>query len=300
MERIALIGLGRISEYYTAGIAASPRFQLCAVCDLLPEAASADIYGGYPFYCDYRELIAAEKPDWILISTPPKTHFEIASYALSQGVSVLTEKPATRTLAELDALCALSEKTGAAFDVMFHWQWGAEIPALAAILAEGGLERADIEIRDPYSADGHAINADRFGMQGVWLDSGVNALSMLKALLPMERVSLRTVEAERCTASGQPIFVSVCLDVDGVPITLTVDWRQHDDPKRSLFVVNGEEIVVDHMAQTLKRGEKTQSFYAQNRLLQHYLDFFLHADIGAGLADAHRIHEILFEVNERL
>lgn len=300
MERIALIGLGRISKYYTAGIAASPRFQLCAVCDLLPEAASADIYGGYPFYRDYRALIAAEKPDWVLISTPPKTHFEIASYALSQGVSVLTEKPATCTLEEFDALCALSKRTGAAFDVMFHWQWGAEIPALAAILAEGGLERAEIEIRDPYSANGHAINPERFGMQGVWLDSGVNALSMLKALLPMERVALRAVEVERCTAGGQPIFVSACLDVDGVPITLTVDWRQHDDPKRSLFVVNGEEIAVDHMAQTLRRGEKTQSFYTQNRLLQHYLDFFLHADVGAGLADARRIHEILFEVNERL
>lgn len=50
------------------------------------------------FYEDYKELIDKEKPDFIISALPTYLHEEAATYALSKGVHVFSEKPMAPTL----------------------------------------------------------------------------------------------------------------------------------------------------------------------------------------------------------
>ena len=300
METIALIGLGRIAKNYTAGIAASKRFSLCAVCDLSPAAASVAEYAAYRHYTDYRELIARERPAWILIATPPKTHYEIAAYALSNGVNVLVEKPATTTAEDYWSLCALAREKKRVFDVMFHWQWGSEVPPLRALCSGGHLGEIQVNIFDPYSDDGVCIRPARVGLCGTWLDSGINALSFVNCLLPFDTYQILAVKAQHCPASGLPLFVEAELLIDGVRVSISVDWREQKNPKFSRLLLDGRAIEVDHMARTVTDGASCVSYAEGDRLLEHYLNLFEHAEMAGAGESTHRIHQILFEVAKQL
>jgi hypothetical protein len=132
----------------------------------------------------------------------------------------------------------------------------------------------------------------------VWLDSGVNALSFVKCLLPFRTHRVLSVKTETCKASGLPLFVQAELLIDGVRVTITVDWRKQRNPKQSRLLVGDRSIAVDHMARTLADGDAVAQYATGERLLEHYLNFFKNAEIaGAGEA-ALRIHQILFEVVE--
>lgn len=64
-------------------------------------------------YADFREMLAAERPD--LVSVAPRwseQHHAMVSAALAVGAHVYCEKPFTRTLAEADDLLALAQTAG--------------------------------------------------------------------------------------------------------------------------------------------------------------------------------------------
>ena len=104
MKKVGIIGLGTITEYYLEGIKNSNTLELTAVCDTLINSVSKKYYEEYPFYLDYKEMISKEGLDYIIISTPPKSHFEIAKHALENNVNVIVEKPATTNLNDLQFL----------------------------------------------------------------------------------------------------------------------------------------------------------------------------------------------------
>ncbi len=49
-------------------------------------------------YTDYRKLVEETHPDLVAVVVPTCLHFEVASYAIDQGVNVLIEKPFTSTI----------------------------------------------------------------------------------------------------------------------------------------------------------------------------------------------------------
>ena len=68
-------------------------------------------------YADYRQMIEAElkRPDpidFVVITTPNHLHLPIAQAALEAGIPVMSDKPATATYAEAQALEAIVAKSG--------------------------------------------------------------------------------------------------------------------------------------------------------------------------------------------
>jgi len=102
MKTCAIIGLGKRSrEYHIPAIIKSEYVRLVAVCDINPDIVydysnKLDVKG----YTNYDTLLKAEKPDFIIISTPHNTHVDIVKSAADYGIHVLKEKPLARTLEE--------------------------------------------------------------------------------------------------------------------------------------------------------------------------------------------------------
>jgi predicted dehydrogenase len=113
--RIAVIGAGWWSTYaHIPALQAHPDAQLLAVSDPASEklAAAARFYHLERTYADYREMLATEQPDGVIIVTPHSTHFEITKYCLEQNVHVMLEKPMTLYAAEARALVELAQARG--------------------------------------------------------------------------------------------------------------------------------------------------------------------------------------------
>jgi predicted dehydrogenase len=104
--KAALIGAGQIARQHLACLQQLPDVTVSAVCDLSASTAefAAERSGVAASFTDYRTMLREVRPDVVHVTTPPTSHFRVAMDALDAGAHVIVEKPATTTLAELEAL----------------------------------------------------------------------------------------------------------------------------------------------------------------------------------------------------
>jgi predicted dehydrogenase len=114
--RIAVIGVGHLGTHHARLLAAIDGAELAAIVDTRPErAAAAAEATGTRALTDYRELFG--QVDAVTVAVPTDLHHEIARPFLERGISVLVEKPITRTVQEADALVAAAVASGATLAV---------------------------------------------------------------------------------------------------------------------------------------------------------------------------------------
>lgn len=87
-------------------------------------------------------LLADPEVDVVVITTPPDTHFTLASQALQSGKHVLVEKPFVPTAAEADQLAALARERGLVLCVYQNRRWDADFLTVRRLLGGGQLGRA--------------------------------------------------------------------------------------------------------------------------------------------------------------
>ncbi|PNG97537.1 hypothetical protein SMF913_13562 [Streptomyces malaysiensis] len=93
-------------------------------------------------YSDATAMLAAERPDLVLIGTPPSLHREQTVAALKAGAWVLCEKPLCLTLAEYDEIAAAEKEAGGPYaSVVFQHRYGSGAAHARELLAEGALGR---------------------------------------------------------------------------------------------------------------------------------------------------------------
>ena len=114
--RIAVIGVGHLGKHHARLLAGIDGAELAAIVDTRPErAAAAAEATGARALTDYRELFG--QVDAVTVAVPTDLHHEITRPFLERGISVLVEKPITRTVQEADALVAAAAASGATLAV---------------------------------------------------------------------------------------------------------------------------------------------------------------------------------------
>jgi predicted dehydrogenase len=89
---------------------------------------------------DYRELVADDRIDALMVSaTPETTHYPIAKEALGAGKHVLLEKPIALTLDEADELVALAERNRLKFTIGYSQRFNAKQALVKRSLENGTL-----------------------------------------------------------------------------------------------------------------------------------------------------------------
>ncbi len=300
MKKTAIIGLGTVTKYYLEGLKASQVLELCAVCDANPDAVSRDTYKDYPFYTDYKKMIKEAGIETVIISTPPATHFEVATYALEHGVQVICEKPVVLSLEEYEKLLKTARDNAAELCSMYHWQTGEEILYFNEHYDAKKIEEIHATVLDPYSEDGVTIDGLKQKLQGTWIDTGVNILSMIKTWLPFETLEIKSLDKQICPASNLPIYIKADLIIDGVPAYITVDWRQHINKKESYLLYDGRRIDIKHSAQTIEENGQSVNLEKMERMQRHYYNYFTRFNGNTDEEGSMRIHKVLLEVNAKI
>jgi predicted dehydrogenase len=107
--RIAVVGCGQIADAHLQEIGKLSDVRVVAVCDREPDLAyqAAARFDVDKQYDDVELMLSDVKPDVVHLTTPPQTHFPLASKCLELGAHVYVEKPfalnadETRVLLEL-------------------------------------------------------------------------------------------------------------------------------------------------------------------------------------------------------
>ncbi|AEE47445.1 Gfo/Idh/MocA family protein [Cellulomonas fimi] len=142
LARVAVVGVhghGASHVRRVAALASERRALLSAVVDPRPVDGAPDVPPGTPWFGSLDELLAVQRPDVVVLSTPIPTHLPLASAALRAGCDVLLEKPTAASLAEHAALLAVVAETGRRCQVGFQTFGSGAVDEVVRIVASGEL-----------------------------------------------------------------------------------------------------------------------------------------------------------------
>ena len=137
------IGAGYFAPFQYDAWTRIPEVAITALSNPV-EARARDLMAqhGVPrYYADWREMIDAERPDFVDIITPPDTHDDMCAYAAARGVHIICQKPLAPDLAQSRRIVERAEAAGVRFMVHENFRWQPWYRAVKRIEAEGAIGR---------------------------------------------------------------------------------------------------------------------------------------------------------------
>ena len=121
-ERIGLgfIGMGSRGSSHVRSLAGNEQVQILAVCDANKPKADANLAkagNGCKSYSDFREVLAREDIDAVVIASPENWHALMAARAAEAGKDVYCEKALSLTVKEGRQLCKTVRRYGTVFQI---------------------------------------------------------------------------------------------------------------------------------------------------------------------------------------
>ncbi|WP_136518033.1 Gfo/Idh/MocA family protein [Cellulomonas telluris] len=233
MHETIVIGGGSIAHAHVHAVNAhGDRARVAAVVDVDADRARAfaDEMGVPHATTDLAAALAGldgVRPSLAHICTPPGTHVPLATQCLEAGVPVLVEKPPALSLAELDELLAVSERTGVDVAVVFQHRFGHAGLRVAGALGEGRpLGRPLVAVCDTlwFRGDSYWDAPWRGSWEveggGPTMGHGIHQMDLLLALLgPWEEVTAMAARRARPTKT-EDVSAAVVRFADGTVATV--------------------------------------------------------------------------------
>lgn len=309
--RVALVGLGHIGRIHAEAVHRTPGLNLIAGHDL--DAKLAEVLPASVAFDTTLAATLARDPDVVVVATPNVTHAEVARQALSHGCVVVLEKPAAVTR---QALGRLLDVPGAAKRLHYalHARYGLEVVAALELVEERGLKMPtsfDCHFEDPYLAADGSIGQEHVGLGDAWLDSGVNALSVLARFIPLDRLEMldavdggRSADGRTVDAIARFATVTAPRESECIGGSITTRWGDQARKWTRLSWPDGTDMLLDHQLEEFRVStpddeERLRELStSDDRLMNHYLGLFgdLAADAGRsmtcealGIDDIHRL-----------
>lgn len=193
MKRAVLIGAGSIARQHVSAVrACADRVQLVAAHDL--DRARADAFCAEHAipraHHTVEELLRAERPDLVLICTPPASHTTLSVQSLDAGAWVLCEKPLCGSLAELDQIEAAEQRSDAFCSSVVQNRFGSGAKHVKRLIEDGTLGRPMVGLCQTtwyrteayYAVPWHGRWASAFG--GPTMQLGIHTMDLFLWLWP--------------------------------------------------------------------------------------------------------------------
>ena len=239
MINVAVAGLGYWGPNLARNIAALPDAHLHSLCDVRPERLEyvGEQYPKAKRQSDFGALLGDPDVDAVIVATPARTHFELASAVLQAGKHVLVEKPLSQTSAQCRELIALSERHGRILMVGHVFLYNAAVRKVGEYIQSGELGRV-------YYIYSQRLNLGiiRQDVNALW-NFGPHDLSILCYWLD--------AEPERVLGRGYSYIQDGIEDVvfltldfpGGVGASVHISWLDPNKVRR-ITVVGSEKMVV--------------------------------------------------------
>ena len=109
--RLAIIGFSQyLQTRYLPYLKKRKDISLCAVCDVASLQIDTIVGHDIPTYTNVDNMLACERPDAVIISSPHSYHAHQAAQCLNSGIPTFVDKPLACTLGEARRLVELAEQ----------------------------------------------------------------------------------------------------------------------------------------------------------------------------------------------
>jgi len=251
--KFGVIGAGSIArKRHLPELQDNPHAEIGAVCDTTLERARemTDLYGGKPF-SDYRDLIALEDLDAVIVCATNTTHAEMTIAALQAGKHVLCEKPMATTLADARRMIDAAERSRKFLMIAHNQRLAPACLKAKEILHSGKLGKV-LTFQTVFGHPGceyWAIDAGNTWFfdksitgLGVMGDLGIHKIDLVRWLLDQDFTEAAAMAGtlNKRNAKGEWINVednAVCLlkTEYGVLGTVTVSWTYQKEDNSTIF-----------------------------------------------------------------
>lgn len=290
-RRISWIGLGTIAGHHVDACEHAPDAgRPIAGYDVSPEARKR-FEQRIATVGSLDELLARGDADAIVVSTPTPTHYDVCRAVIERGGprTIVVEKPIATTLDDVRELLRAAARGGIELKGIYHAAYAPEVEWALANLGEQmrGVARVEAEFAEP------ELRPEIYGDS--WLDSGINALSILARFVRIERGIVSPVASARSTFEGTFEGDS---GTRPVPIRIRTSWDAPEPSKITRFHLDdGDTVVLDHQAMAVRSaGASWISDSPLPRLTQHYVGALRHALTSpASEARDLELHRLLLE-----
>lgn len=142
---VALIGHGHWGTKLLRGFEALPAVRIETICDRNTAT--------------YQEVIRNDRVQAAVIATPPSTHYDIATYALTHGKHVFVEKPMTKTVKHANKLIEIARQKRLTILVDHTYIYAKPIQKIQELIADDALGKI-------LFIESVRINLGRFSLDG--------------------------------------------------------------------------------------------------------------------------------------
>lgn len=251
--RVAVVGASGIGKNHARWFH-QHGCDVCAFVGSSPESVARTarvLENGFGFsgrgYHDLEQMLQAEKPGAVCISSPPPLHYQQTLACIEAGAHVLCEKPlvydAAKSLAELNAQADELVQRAAAAGVLLgtQIQYAAVAPQ---ILAMAGVSAPELR-QFAMTMETKNVKENRSHEQ-LWVDLAPHPLSVLQKIAPGSRLDADSIE---CRIAEQETSANFVLrgapdgeTVHDIECRIVTSFDPAANPPQRFFAFNGHEV----------------------------------------------------------
>lgn len=264
----AVVGYGYWGPNLVRNLLGCPEFEFHGLCELSESRAAQflDRHPGHAVATDFDAILRDPRVQAVLIATPPATHFDLVSKALTAGKHVLVEKPLARSTSEAVELVRMSEDLGLVLMPGHTFLYSPPVNKVRELIRE------DV-VGETYFVTSSRMNLGKYQRDGVICDLAPHDLSILLYWLdePVVQVS----------ATGRSVFDADVPETafltlsfgSGAAANIQVSWLAPRKLRQMIVVgskrmVQYEDTSADEAIRIYDRGLdfKTPSSFGEYRL----------------------------------
>lgn len=223
--RVGIIGLGEAGQLHLDTWSKAPGAQVVALCDVRSEQALRLVGTSIPCFIDVEDMLDAVELDAVSICTPTASHHPIGELAVSRGVSVLCEMPATPNFRLTEDLLRAAHPSGARFQLASQFRNLGEVRLAKDLLEEGAIGdimhfQIELSSQTDMTNRWHSQPAQSGG--GVLIDRGTLAFDLVRFLFgPVKQIeSSRLRPTQKLKVEDQVMsFLTVGNQIRGQIVT---------------------------------------------------------------------------------
>jgi len=184
--KIALAGLGHVADFQIEALKDLPQLDFCGAFDI-DKKKKTKVGRVIPFFTDLKEMLETCQPDVVLVSVPNQVHAKTSITVIDAGVNVLVEKPPATNMDDFDIVSERANLKGVLFHTAFHASFALDLiwylnNRVSIEQQQGPIKSFFCGFYDPYITD-QGLKLAAKNLQGSWIDSGINALSVIDQLV---------------------------------------------------------------------------------------------------------------------
>jgi predicted dehydrogenase len=178
--RVGIIGVGYLGTQHARILSYLEEADLKGVADVdFKKAVEIGNRHGVAYYQNYEEMM--DEVDAVIVATPTSEHFSISLNLLSNGKSVLVEKPITETVEQAERLVKQAASSGLVFQVGHLERFNPAVEAVETMIREPRF----IEVQRLGSFSARSLDID------VVLDLMIHDLDIIMSLIKDEVAVIR-------------------------------------------------------------------------------------------------------------